>query len=612
MSKENQSYLRFSLEESIWFQKEHEVAELYSISLDPNVTILERDQYVVIKGTLDLSGEYKEDRGTGESVIKNYTQHYHPKTVQQVERRDSGINEFMHRFPVDITIPYDRIHSLQDVDVEIQTFDYLMPDKNCLKLQADLLITGIYRDQLSDQEVDDETYGEESQYGYGEHEEVSYESNFTDYSASHQDLDEPTTHREKETNPAGGETEIFSQTEQGQFETFEEYIRKTSSFQSLKGEEDNQKFEAMFESPIIAGESPVSNTEDGLYIPFYAQARKLPEEGRAEKSEPELISKQPDIPVFDIPMEPLYDELKTKMQVSEKQPETTHPWTDLIKHGSFDPDETNSVQQEPAPAQQPATGQQVPLPAQQPATGQQQQPIPAQQPAESQKPLLPAGNQPAGQQAPRAAEQEGDRGEKQKVQAEQTQLEQTKPEPIPADDGVQKPEQQEPLPDNKQANQEEPILQEPVQNSKGIEEEPVPAETNQQSGRKETEPAKAEAEPGENQLEPILHLAKREDAPKVKNAKNKDGRASSNRESEPENQEQKEHISLMDFFGRKQEEELTKVKVCIVQHGDTLSSLADRYEVSEQSILSSNALEQGQDVYEGQVLYIPRGKALKL
>lgn len=59
MSQENESYLRFSLEESVWFQKGQEVAELYSISLDPNVAIQESDQYVFIRGSLDLSGEYK-------------------------------------------------------------------------------------------------------------------------------------------------------------------------------------------------------------------------------------------------------------------------------------------------------------------------------------------------------------------------------------------------------------------------------------------------------------------------------------------------------------------------------------------------------------------------
>ena len=54
------------------------------------------------------------------------------------------INEFIHRFPVDITIPSSRIAALDDIEVSIQTFDYSIPERNSLKLQADLIISGIY------------------------------------------------------------------------------------------------------------------------------------------------------------------------------------------------------------------------------------------------------------------------------------------------------------------------------------------------------------------------------------------------------------------------------------------------------------------------------------
>ena len=47
-------------------------------------------------------------------------------------------------FPVDITIPSSRIASLDDIEVSIQTFDYTIPERNSLKLQADLIISGIY------------------------------------------------------------------------------------------------------------------------------------------------------------------------------------------------------------------------------------------------------------------------------------------------------------------------------------------------------------------------------------------------------------------------------------------------------------------------------------
>ncbi|MED3832085.1 LysM peptidoglycan-binding domain-containing protein [Peribacillus frigoritolerans] len=53
------------------------------------------------------------------------------------------------------------------------------------------------------------------------------------------------------------------------------------------------------------------------------------------------------------------------------------------------------------------------------------------------------------------------------------------------------------------------------------------------------------------------------------------------------------------------------MKVCIVQQGETLDDLAQRYDVTVQSILFSNELESNQNVHEGQVIYIPKAVAYK-
>ncbi|MFK4997561.1 LysM peptidoglycan-binding domain-containing protein [Bacillus sp. N9] len=45
--------------------------------------------------------------------------------------------------------------------------------------------------------------------------------------------------------------------------------------------------------------------------------------------------------------------------------------------------------------------------------------------------------------------------------------------------------------------------------------------------------------------------------------------------------------------------------MCFVQHGDSIQGLAEKYNVSAQQILWANQLEANQDVYAGQVLYIP-------
>ncbi|RDU36292.1 stage VI sporulation protein D [Neobacillus piezotolerans] len=154
LSQEKQSSLRFSLEESLWFRKGQEVDELVSISLSPDITIQENDQYVNIRGALDLSGEYVCQSGGLEDSEGAPGLRY----VQSVGQREEGICEFAHRFPVDITIPVNRIASIYDIDVIVDSFDYSFTERSCMKLTADLIISGIYDGQSP--EVEEEARDE--------------------------------------------------------------------------------------------------------------------------------------------------------------------------------------------------------------------------------------------------------------------------------------------------------------------------------------------------------------------------------------------------------------------------------------------------------------------
>ncbi len=60
------------------------------------------------------------------------------------KHREEGSCEFSHRFPVDITIPNNRIQSIYDIDVIVESFDYSFPERSCLKLSAELTISGLY------------------------------------------------------------------------------------------------------------------------------------------------------------------------------------------------------------------------------------------------------------------------------------------------------------------------------------------------------------------------------------------------------------------------------------------------------------------------------------
>jgi stage VI sporulation protein D len=155
LSQENQSSLRFSLEESLWFRKGQEVAELVSISLDPDITIQENDQYVTIRGSLELTGEYKNSAESNSSEEENQSAQ---KYVQTVEERDEGTCDFSHRFPVDITIPNNRIQSIYDIDVMVESFDYTIPERSCLKLSAELTISGLYGTQQNESKEETQNF----------------------------------------------------------------------------------------------------------------------------------------------------------------------------------------------------------------------------------------------------------------------------------------------------------------------------------------------------------------------------------------------------------------------------------------------------------------------
>lgn len=152
MSQENQSCLRFSLEESLWFRKGQEVEELVSISLDPDITIQENDQYVTIRGSLELTGEYKSYEASDEGEEENGSAQ---KFVERVEEQETGSCEFSHYFPVDITIPNNRIQSIYDIDVLVESFDYSLLERSCLKLSAELTISGLYGGPQQEEEPSD-------------------------------------------------------------------------------------------------------------------------------------------------------------------------------------------------------------------------------------------------------------------------------------------------------------------------------------------------------------------------------------------------------------------------------------------------------------------------
>ncbi|HHW37617.1 MAG TPA: stage VI sporulation protein D [Bacillales bacterium] len=143
------SSIRFSVEESVWFKKGQEVSDLIGISLEPEISVQEHDNYILIRGALVLSGEYRPQTGDAEDESNAIPDSAIYRIVDEVIENDDGNLAMKHRFPIDITIPTKRIRSLEEVYVLVESFDYETSETGRLDLKADLCISGIANERAA-------------------------------------------------------------------------------------------------------------------------------------------------------------------------------------------------------------------------------------------------------------------------------------------------------------------------------------------------------------------------------------------------------------------------------------------------------------------------------
>ncbi|MBP1968809.1 stage VI sporulation protein D [Virgibacillus natechei] len=175
----DQSVFSFELNESLYFEKGQEVAEMRGISLDPEISIQSFNEYISIRGVIELNGEYQKVVDSEEdndfSDLDNFQSHRYVESVIDTED-DSA--RFSHRFPVEISVPSYRVTDLNDVTVSIESFDYEIPDKSQLKLYSTIEIDGInsqateVREEEEEQEEVTEPIDEAFQFEIKEKKEI--------------------------------------------------------------------------------------------------------------------------------------------------------------------------------------------------------------------------------------------------------------------------------------------------------------------------------------------------------------------------------------------------------------------------------------------------------
>lgn len=172
----DQNVFRFDLNESLYFEKGHEVSEMISISLDPEISIQSHDDYVSIRGVIELLGEYRKSPSTSSQLTEEellYFDDQHAKRfIEVVEQISHDRALFSHRFPVEISVPAYRIQDIDEVSVYIESFDYELPSESQLIITSGVDIYGISEEsrplqstdelqselEMQDEELLDETF----------------------------------------------------------------------------------------------------------------------------------------------------------------------------------------------------------------------------------------------------------------------------------------------------------------------------------------------------------------------------------------------------------------------------------------------------------------------
>ncbi|WP_139693815.1 LysM peptidoglycan-binding domain-containing protein [Sporolactobacillus terrae] len=143
MSQSSNDRLQFSINESVWLREDAPAEEILSMALEPDITVEENWNDVTIKGFLRLTGEYKP--ADVENVSEQHTAPF--RTIDEIMDTGNGTDKLEHRFPIDITIPSDRVPNLEDLFVVIDSFDYELSEHRHIQLQADISITGLANKQ---------------------------------------------------------------------------------------------------------------------------------------------------------------------------------------------------------------------------------------------------------------------------------------------------------------------------------------------------------------------------------------------------------------------------------------------------------------------------------
>nr|MDH3098915.1 LysM peptidoglycan-binding domain-containing protein [Bacillus velezensis] len=613
--------LQFSVEESICFQKGQEVSELLSISLDPDIRVQEVNDYVSIKGSLELTGEYNIDHSSHFEELDRELRH-----VEEVRAREDGTAELIHCFPVDITIPKNKVSHLNDVFVFIDAFDYQLTDSRILTIQADLAIEGSLEESepkepeiplyvapefareeminLAGHYSEDENEPElmirhEPEIPLTVSEEARQETEKNEEETPpllRQEEEEPETApilREREEEPETAP--ILREREEEEPETApilreqEEEEPETAPILREQEEEEQETAPILREREEEAQEAPPILREREEEEPETAPILREREE--EQEAPPILREREEEEPETAPILREQEEEEHETAPILREQEEVPKP----VSFTEPPPPVSFQHEEEPEEAEEPAIMSAV---RNEPVFEDDSAEV-QEEPKDDNEPVFPAFTLTPHAEKPKIAEQPFLQKEE-RPEAEpllrQSDHEAAEDEDEPAVFQEEQapvyrefvPEQQEeefysaPKPLEEEAHDEEGFEIEVRKMARPEEETGKPLDLSFQFSKlRPEEPAQAEPP------EPLKSERKNEEA------------APGTEQKENDNS----HY-LTKLFTR-EEEKFSRMKICIVQQQDTIDRVCERYDITSQRLIRTNALSFDDELEEGQLLYIP-------
>lgn len=150
MSSNQYSPIRFQVQESIWLDHHSRAAEITSLELEPEVDVVDEGGLINIRGSLVLTGRFETAEEEDEESLDLESSsladqlHFQPLRVEQKEiYQKEHRGKIEKRFPVDVTVPSNKVDDLEDVYMQVDQFDYTISEGHRLNIQAEVLITGV-------------------------------------------------------------------------------------------------------------------------------------------------------------------------------------------------------------------------------------------------------------------------------------------------------------------------------------------------------------------------------------------------------------------------------------------------------------------------------------